>query len=130
VRWFLAATLAVGVACGNGFSNGPQQVEIGQLVANPASFADEPVRVVATFYEDPQMRVLAEALAESYPPQPAGATIWVEGRAPEGECISSDLGISWGQVEARGVFRSSESGGLGIPPIYDMALVDATLTCP
>ena len=131
MRWAAGALVALlATACGGGLGGGAREVELAALLADPASFADQQVRVRATFFEDPQVRVLTEALAESYPPQPAGAMIWVEGRAPEGGCLESDLGIVWGEVEAKGVFRHSSSGGLGVPPIYELALVDAELSCP
>src|SRR5688572_18751330 len=100
------------------------------VLADPGRYDDTRIRLTATFLETPQVRVLTDALAESYPPQAAGEQVWVEGAAPKGDCVTSDIGVTWGEVEAVGVFRYSADGGLGIPPIFEMALADATITCP
>ena len=132
MRGVLALTLvaAAGAACGGGGPGGSADVGFDRLVSDPGAFSGRAVRVQALYFEDPQVRVLTQALAESYPPQAVGASIWVETRAPEGDCVTSDLGVTWGEVVARGTFRYSAGGGLGVPPIYSMALDDATLVCP
>ena len=126
----IGSVLALSAGCGNGITGGPTEVRMADLLADPGRYADERIRVRATYLEDPQVRVLTDALAESYPPQAGGAQVWVEGRAPQGDCVISDLGVTWGEVDAVGVFRYSADGGLGIPPIYDMVLADAALSCP
>jgi hypothetical protein len=126
----IGIVLALSAGCGDGLGEGTAEVDMADLLADPGSYADERIRVRATYLENPQVRVLTDALAESYPPQAGGAQIWVEGRAPEGDCVISDIGVTWGEVEAVGAFRYSAEGGLGIPPIFEMALADATITCP
>lgn len=126
----VALVVTLGTACGGNVADASREVEIGQLLATPASFADTNVRFRAIYFEDPQVRVLTEALAESYPPQPAGSRIWVDGRSPEGDCVTSDIGTTWGDVEVEGIFRYAEEGGLGVPPIFEMAVADARLSCP
>lgn len=126
----VAALVVLAVACGGEpRAEGTRDVEVEELLANPATFDGQLVRFRAAYVGSFEQSVLAGALAESYPPQPAEPTIWVDGE-PEGPCLISDVGVTWGEVVAEGRFRYEEEGGLGHLGVYTMQLLDARLACP
>jgi len=125
-----AALLVLAVACGT--EDGPvgvREVEIEDVLADPAGHDGERLRFTAFYVGSFEQSVLTAALAESYPPQAAQPSIWVEAQ-PEGECLISDAGVTWGEVVAEGIFRHDEEGGFGHLGVFTMQLVDARLACP
>lgn len=122
--------VVLAVACGT--QEGPvgvREVELEEVLADPEGHEGERLRFTAFYVGSFEQSVLTAALAESYPPQPADPSIWV-GARPEGECLISDVGVTWGEVVAEGVLRHDEEGGFGHLGVYTMQLVDARLACP
>lgn len=125
-----AALVVLAVACGT--EDGPvgaREVEIEDVLADPAGHDGERLRFTAFYLGSFEQSVLTAALAESYPPQAAQPSIWVEAQ-PEGDCLISDAGVTWGEVVAEGILRHDEEGGLGHLGVFTMQLVDARLACP
>lgn len=131
-RATLGAVVAMLLLAACGIAEEPpeiREIEIEEVLADPATFDGQLVRFRAAYVGSFEQSVLAGALAESYPPQPAEPTIWVDGE-PEGACLISDVGVTWGEVVAEGRFRYEEEGGLGHLGVYTMQLLDARLACP
>jgi len=125
-----AALMVLAVACGTeDASVGTREVAIEDVVEDPASLDGERLRFSAFYVGSFEQSVLTAALAESYPPQAAQPSIWVEAQ-PEGDCLISDAGVTWGEVVAEGILRHDEEGGLGHLGVFTMQLVDARLACP
>ena len=125
-----AALLVLAVACGT--EDGPvgvREVEMEDVLADPAGHDGERLRFTAFYVGSFEQSVLTAALAESYPPQAAQPSIWVDAQ-PEGDCLISDAGVTWGEVVAEGILRHDEEGGLGHLGVFTMQLVDARLACP
>lgn len=125
-----AALVVLAVACGT--EDGPvgtREVEIEDVIADPQAHEGQRVRFTAFYVGSFEESVLAAALAESYPPQPAQPAIWVEAQ-PQGGCLISDAGVTWGEVVAEGVLRHDEAGGFGHLGVFTMHLVDARVACP
>lgn len=124
------ALVVLAAACGTDEPPiGVREVEVEEVLADPARHDGERLRFRASYVGSFERSVLAAALAESYPPQPAEPTIWVDAQ-PEGECLITDVGVTWGEVVAEGVFRFDEEGGFGHLGGYTMQLEDARLACP
>lgn len=125
-----AALVVLAVACGT--EDGPvgaREVEVEDVIDDPAAHDGERLRFTAFYVGSFEQSVLSAALAESYPPQAAQPSIWVDAQ-PEGACLISDAGVTWGQVVAEGILRHDDEGGFGHLGVFTMQLVDARLTCP
>ncbi|HEX6207695.1 MAG TPA: hypothetical protein VF058_04975 [Actinomycetota bacterium] len=126
----LVALFALATGCGGDEGIvGPRDVELESVLADPEGHDGERLRFRAFYVGSFELSVLTAALAESYPPQPAEPTIWVDA-SPRGGCIVTDVGVTWGEVVAEGVFRYDEGGGFGHLGIYRMQLEGARLACP
>lgn len=125
----LALLVLVAACGGEPRTVGTRDVEIEELLADPGDFDGQRVRFRAAYVGSFERSVLTAALAESYPPQPAEPTIWVDAE-PTGPCIIRDVGVTWGQVVAAGVFRFEEDGGFGHLGVHTMQLLEPTLSCP
>ncbi|HEX6261302.1 MAG TPA: hypothetical protein VF097_00495 [Actinomycetota bacterium] len=129
-RIALVALIALATACGGDEGSvGPRDVELESVLADPDGHDGERLRFRAFYVGSFELSVLTAALAESYPPQPAEPTIWVEAR-PRGDCVVSDVGVTWAEVVAEGVFRYEQGGGFGHLGIHRMQLEGARLACP
>lgn len=124
------ALFLLAAACGaEPQAEGTREVSIEDVLADPAAHDGQRLRFRAAYVGSFERSVLTAALAESYPPQPAEPTIWVDGR-PSRDCVISDAGVTWGDVIAEGVFRYDEEGGFGDLGVYTMQLTAARLSCP
>lgn len=128
-----AAALIVAAACGGGEDPRGEEVFRGRLarvVEDPASFDGRRVVVRAYYVAELDQTVLTVGLAESYPPQAIEPRVWVTALEPEDGCLSSDAGVTWGEVLADGRFRYDPEGRLGPLGVWTMELQDAGLRCP
>jgi hypothetical protein len=91
------------------------QVELVQLVDDGAAWDGRRVRVIGSYVGTSDSQVLAEMLAESYPPQAGGATVDLLGTMPpeiaaQLESTADDPGselVTWGTIEVIGTYRAA-----------------------
>lgn len=133
MKHVVALGLVVVIATGCGGQQEPagvREVRIEEVLADPAAHEGQRLRFRAFYVGSFERSVLTAALAESYPPQPSEPMIWVDAEPRGGECVITDVGVTWGEVVAEGVLRVDEENGFGHLGIYSMLLEDARLTCP
>ena len=129
-RALVACLLVLAAACGAEAPTAePFRGPIARVLAQPEAFDGRVVQVRAWYVDRLGEQVLASGLAESYPPQPAPPGVWVSAPEPEGDCLTSDIGVTWGRVVATGVFRYEESGAFGPLGVLPMVLAGARLSC-
>lgn len=136
ITWAIALLVATGCAKGAGRDR-PEDPEavlpIERVIADPARYDDQPVRIRGYYLSSFETSVLTDKLAESYPPQAGQPSIWVVAPAPEGPCLEQSSGdvaaASWGPVVAEGSFLYQAEGGFGHLGAYTMTLEDASLNC-
>ncbi|MGH2724854.1 MAG: hypothetical protein ACRDI0_11460 [Actinomycetota bacterium] len=129
----LAACAPPPAGPGGGGDGVAEPVSFQRLIEDPGEFDGRRVRIEsAGYYGAREISVLADAFAESHPPQvgPPENTIWVVAASPEGDCVQQAQGVTWtGPVVATGVFAHQPGGGLGHLGQWQRALEDAELTC-
>lgn len=102
---------------------------IQDLVADPAAFDGQEVRVTTGYLSSFEVSVLTSGFAESYPPQAMEPTVWVD-VGLSGPCVEEAKGVSWSEdAIASGVFSYEPDGGFGHLGAYKMILENATLSC-
>jgi hypothetical protein len=120
---------AVVTACSQRAEPRREELQLAVVTADPESYDGERVTVRAGYYGAFEVSVLTTGFAESHPPQPADAVVWVIAAPPSG-CTNEAQGVAWAEeVTATGTFRYDPDGGFGHLGAYHMALEDARLTC-
>lgn len=123
----LAAAVMTG--CAQRAEPRSEELELADVTADPETYDGERIRVRAGYYGTFEVSVLTTGFAESHPPQPADAMVWVAAAPPAG-CTDEAQGVAWAEdVTATGTFRYDPDGGFGHLGAYDMAVEDAWLTC-
>lgn len=130
-RLLLLTLALLGSSCG-GADGGVEAFRgpIQRVLEDPAAFHGKRVEVRAWYVERSDEQLLSSGLAESYPPQPVEPTVWISASEPEGDCLASDIGVTWGRVVATGTFHLDERGAFGPFGVLPMTLSGARLACP
>jgi hypothetical protein len=123
------SAVAVVTGCAGRAEPHAEALQLTEVIADPEAHDGDRVTVRAGYYSSFEVSVLTMGFAESRPPRPADAEVWVVARPPSG-CTRHAQGATWAEeVIATGTFRYDPDDGFGHLGAYDMALEDARLTC-
>jgi hypothetical protein len=127
----IAVLLAVAVAggCAKRAEPAGGELRLAAVIADPEAYDGERITVRAGYFGEFEVSVLTTGFAESHPPRPVDAEVWIAAVPPRA-CTSTAQGVTWAEeVTATGTFRHDPDGGFGHLGAYRMALEDARLAC-